>query len=124
MRMGKQQFRIGQLARELKVKKFVIRFWEKEFDLSSDRSDGGQRYYTRQDLATFSAIKDLLYNQCYTIAGAKSQLALESGGAVRCDNEQGGMVSASTHDRNQINKTVEHIKMIQQQLLEFKKLLV
>jgi len=74
IRMTKKRFRIGQLARELKVKKFVIRFWEKEFSLQSDRSQGGQRFYTDEDLQTFKTIKDLLYNQGYTIAGAKVQL--------------------------------------------------
>lgn len=72
--MAKRQFRIGDLAKELKVKKFVIRFWEKEFNLKSDRSQGGQRFYTHEDLNIFLTIKDLLYNQGFTIAGAKKQL--------------------------------------------------
>ena len=72
--MGQRQFRIGDLANELKVKKFVIRFWEQEFDLSADRSDGGHRFYTDKDLHVFRIIKDLLYNQGYTIEGARKQL--------------------------------------------------
>lgn len=74
MRMDRRKFRIGELAEELKIKKFVIRFWEKEFDLQSDRSDGGQRFYTYDDLQTFQTIKNLLYNQKFTIPGAKKQL--------------------------------------------------
>src|SRR3972149_9343706 len=82
--MSKRQFRIGDLAQELKVKKFVIRFWEKEFGIESDRSQGGQRFYTTDDLKTFMTIKDLLYNQKFTIAGAKKQLddLRHSGGGV------------------------------------------
>src|SRR5579872_2761340 len=76
MSMGKRQFRIGDLAKELKVKKFVIRFWEKEFNLKSDRSNGGQRFYTKKDFDTFLLIKDLLYSQGFTILGAKKQLDL------------------------------------------------
>lgn len=76
MSMGKNKFRIGDLAHELKVKKYVIRFWEKEFDLNSDRSQGGQRFYTQDDLNTFIQIKDLLYNQKFTIAGAKKHLKI------------------------------------------------
>jgi DNA-binding transcriptional MerR regulator len=72
--MDKRKFRIGDLAEELKVKKFVIRFWEKEFDIKSDRSEGGQRFYTSEDLHRFIRIKDLLYNKGFTIAGAKKQL--------------------------------------------------
>lgn len=72
--MSKKKFRIGELARELQVKKFVIRFWEREFGLEATRSQGGQRYYTQDDFKTFNTIKHLLYNQGYTIAGAKTQL--------------------------------------------------
>lgn len=76
IQMGRRQFRIGDLAQELKVKKFVVRFWEREFDLKSDRSQGGQRFYTDEDLHIFKMIKDLLYNKGFTIAGAKKQLPI------------------------------------------------
>lgn len=72
--MQLRQFRIGDLANELRVKKFVIRFWEQEFGLQPDRSGGNHRFYTTEDLRVFSVIKDLLYNQGYTIEGAKKQL--------------------------------------------------
>ena len=72
--MSKKQFRIGELSKALQVKKFVIRFWEKEFALKANRSDGGQRYYTQDDFKAFNTIKHLLYKQGYTIAGAKTQL--------------------------------------------------
>ncbi len=74
MQMNKRKFRIGDLAKKLQVKKFVIRFWEKEFQLQSDRSQGGQRFYTQDDLKTFSTIKELLYEKKYTIPGAKKEL--------------------------------------------------
>jgi DNA-binding transcriptional MerR regulator len=78
MRMQKRQFRIGELAKHLDVEKFVIRFWEKEFDLSATRSVGGQRFYTEQDLEQFTQIKTLLYEQGFTIAGAKKKLSLDA----------------------------------------------
>lgn len=74
MRMQKRKFRIGYLARHLAVERFVIRFWEREFDIKPSRSDGGQRFYDEQDLATFTEIKELLYKRGFTIAGAKKQL--------------------------------------------------
>lgn len=77
MKMTKKQFRIGELADRLKVKRFVIRFWEKEFELSASRSTGKQRFYNEDDYATFSTIKQLLYNEKFTISGAKKQLAAE-----------------------------------------------
>lgn len=73
--MERKKFRIGTLAKYLEVERFVIRFWEQEFNLKSDRSDGRQRYYTQNDIAIFNLIKDLLYNRRFTIAGAKEELA-------------------------------------------------
>ncbi len=103
--MMKRQFRIGDLAKELKVKKFVIRFWEKEFDLKSDRSQGGQRFYTDEDLDVFLTIKDLLYNQGFTIAGAKKQLPEALSGAKRLTNDE--------FDENNLTeaKSVEEINL-------------
>lgn len=87
--MGKRQFRIGDLSRELHIKKFVIRFWEREFGITSDRSQGGQRFYTDDDLATFQTIKHLLYEQGFTIAGAKKHI--QSGGNfMPCTQDVGG----------------------------------
>lgn len=74
MRMQRAQFRIGDLAQKVGVERFVIRFWEKEFNLRSHRSNGGQRFYTHKDVETFEKIKQLLYEQQYTIEGAKKVL--------------------------------------------------
>jgi DNA-binding transcriptional MerR regulator len=70
--MQHAHFRIGELAQRVGVERFVIRFWEKEFKLRSPRSRGGQRFYTQKDLDTFQVIKNLLYEQRFTIAGAKN----------------------------------------------------
>ncbi|KKP22968.1 MAG: Transcriptional regulator, MerR family [candidate division TM6 bacterium GW2011_GWF2_28_16] len=74
IKMDQRKFRIGELAEQLNVKKFVIRFWEKEFGLRSDRSGGGQRFYSQDDFNKFALIKSLLYEQKFTIPGAKNQL--------------------------------------------------
>jgi len=74
MKMEKKKFRIGELADKVGVERFVIRFWEKEFDLSSSRSTGGQRFYTEYDLQVFTKIKTLLYEEGFTISGAKKKL--------------------------------------------------
>lgn len=87
--MSKRQFRIGELADALDVKKYVIRFWEKEFGISSTRSVGGQRFYTIDDLATFKRIKTLLYSEGFTISGARQKLkekALKNIAPARTDS--------------------------------------
>src|SRR5580704_10523051 len=77
MRMEKRKFRIGELAKRLKLERFVVRFWEKEFGLKTARSVGKQRFYSEEDFSKFERIKQLLYQEGFTIAGAKQQLVLE-----------------------------------------------
>lgn len=74
MRMEKRKFRIGELAQNLEIERFVIRFWEKEFNIKAQRSPGGQRFYDENDLKKFQTIKRLLYEEKFTIAGAKKML--------------------------------------------------
>jgi len=74
MKMEKRKFRIGELAKSLDVKQFVIRFWEKEFDIKCNRSEGKQRFYSKQDVEKFRLIKELLYEKKFTLEGAKKEL--------------------------------------------------
>jgi DNA-binding transcriptional MerR regulator len=74
MKMEKRKFRIGELAEHLNIERFVIRFWEKEFNFKAHRSRGGQRFYDEVDLQKFKSIKELLYLKKFTIAGAKQYL--------------------------------------------------
>jgi len=75
MKMSKRQYRIGELAKSLNIEKFVIRFWEKELEIKPQRSKGGQRFYQEKDFQTFLAVKELLYQKKYTLAGAKKELS-------------------------------------------------
>lgn len=72
--MARKTFRIGEIAHELGVESFVVRFWEKQFGIRPHRSEGGQRYYTSYEMNKFLLIKELLYDKKYTIAGAKEHL--------------------------------------------------
>jgi len=74
MRMQCAHIRIGELAKRVGVERFVIRFWEKEFNIKSPRSNGGQRFYTPKELETFKTIRNLLYKQKFTIEGARRVL--------------------------------------------------
>ena len=98
MREEKKSFRIGELAQAVGVEKFIIRFWEKEFGIKSDRSEGGQRFYTARHLTEFQTIKSLLYEEKFTISGAKKYLSEHKGirGAKRSSD-----VSLSSSDNKQ-----------------------
>lgn len=68
-------FKIGEVAEILDLKTHVLRYWETEFDcLKPVKSRTNQRLYRRQDVETALLIKDLLYQQGFTIAGARHRL--------------------------------------------------
>ena len=75
----KDEFKIGEVCEIAGVKPFVLRYWETEFpDLSPAKGAGGQRTYTRADVELILHIKQLLYEERFTVAGAKKRLAEEA----------------------------------------------
>src|SRR5206468_8787153 len=75
----KLYFRIGEVARLCHLPAYVLRFWETEFpQLKPVKSSTGQRMYRRKDVETLIRIKTLLYEEGFTIAGARQQLRAES----------------------------------------------
>ena len=74
----KLYFRIGEACKELEIPPYVLRYWETEFAaLKPEKSKAGQRVYGEETLVVIRRIKDLLYNEGYTIAGAKKRLEKE-----------------------------------------------
>jgi DNA-binding transcriptional MerR regulator len=79
----KLYFRIGEVARLCKLEAYVLRFWESEFpQLKPVKSSTGQRMYRQRDVENVLRIKKLLYEEGFTIAGARQQLKAESKPAV------------------------------------------
>jgi len=75
----KLYFRIGEVAGLCKLPAYVLRFWETEFSqLKPVKSSTGQRMYRQVDVETVIRIKNLLYDQGFTIAGARQYLKEES----------------------------------------------
>src|SRR5215472_1112665 len=72
----KSLFRIGEVSRLTATKAFVLRYWESEFPtLQPVKSPSGHRLYRREDIETVFEIKRLLYEEGFTIAGARKHLA-------------------------------------------------
>jgi DNA-binding transcriptional MerR regulator len=72
----KLYFKIGEVAEILGVPAHVLRYWETEFrTLRPQKSSGQQRVYRRSDVAMLLRIKHLLYEEKFTIAGARRKLA-------------------------------------------------
>lgn len=69
-------FKIGEVAELTGTKPHVLRYWESEFKmLRPAKGESGQRVYRRKDVELVFAIKNLLYEENFTIAGAKKQLS-------------------------------------------------
>jgi DNA-binding transcriptional MerR regulator len=74
----KLYYRIGEVSRITGVKPHVLRYWEQEFKLRPEKFGGTQRRYRREDLETILTIKKLLYEERFTITGAKKRLLVLS----------------------------------------------
>jgi len=75
----KLYFRIGEVSTLCRLPAYVLRFWETEFpQLKPVKSSTGQRMYRRKDVEAVLRIKKLLYEEGFTIAGARQQLRMEA----------------------------------------------
>ena len=73
---GKRYFRIGEVSELCNVETHVLRYWEEEFpQIKPVRRTGNRRYYQRQDVIAVRQIRSLLYDQGFTIKGARQRLA-------------------------------------------------
>ena len=71
-------YKIGEVCKVADLQPYVLRYWETEFpSLAPGKSGGGQRLYTQREVDIILRIKELLYKEGFTIAGAKKKLELE-----------------------------------------------
>jgi DNA-binding transcriptional MerR regulator len=77
-------FKIGEVCELAGVQAHVLRYWESEFPtLTPQKNRAGQRVYRKRDIEMALRIKELLYDDQYTIAGAKKRLANEARNGAR-----------------------------------------
>jgi DNA-binding transcriptional MerR regulator len=75
----KHYYKIGEVCSLTDTQPYVLRFWESEFpQLAPDKSRTGQRVYRPRDVELILEIKKLLYEEGYTIAGARKKLGMDS----------------------------------------------
>ena len=80
---AKRYFTIGEVSELCGVKPYVLRYWEQEFtQLKPMKRRGNRRYYQHHEVLLIRRIRDLLYDQGFTISGARNQLT-DLGGAAR-----------------------------------------
>ena len=124
-------FKIGEVCELAGVQAHVLRYWESEFAmLAPQKNRAGQRVYRKRDVEIALRIKELLYEDQYTIAGAKKRLAndLRAGGKLKIvsseddvgDSETNGSQAASegmraartAEDRKSLRKVARELREI------------
>lgn len=120
MKMQKRKFRIGELANKLELERFVVRFWEKEFSIKTKRSQGSQRFYDESDLKKFESIKRLLYEEGFTILGAKKKLKDKS--SIKGESIIASQKTTMEEPKKTINSSPsnEKIEYLSQQIINLK----
>jgi len=116
-------FKIGEVCELAGVQAHVLRYWESEFPtLAPQKNRAGQRVYRKRDVEMALRIKELLYEDQYTIAGAKKRLAndLRAGGKLKIvspangedDSDESGTsaVSARTGMKTEMSRVVSEAR--------------
>ena len=116
-------FKIGEVCELAGVQAHVLRYWESEFPtLAPQKNRAGQRVYRKRDVEMALRIKELLYEDQYTIAGAKKRLAndLRAGGKLRLGSPANGedreeesgenAVSARTGIKTEMSRAVSEAR--------------
>ena len=102
---GKRYFTIGEVSELCNVKPHVLRYWEQEFpQLKPVKRRGNRRYYQRQDVLVIRQIRGLLYDEGFTIGGARQKLT-------------------GTEAKTDVSQSQQIIKQMRQELEEVLKLL-
>lgn len=108
MKNGEEKlyYSISEVAEMTDVKPYVLRFWEKEFPLLRPKKNrGGNRTYQKREIALVNRIKSLLYEEGYTIEGARQKL------------------SESTRDIRREDKLIDLLGQIKRELMELERVL-
>jgi len=94
-------FKIGEVCEITDTQPYVLRYWESEFPaLAPAKNSSGQRIYRRRDIETVLRIKELLYHEGFTIAGAKKRLETEMGGKGDTPSSQAAAPGAPADDQS------------------------
>jgi len=89
-------FKIGEVCEITDTQPYVLRYWESEFPaLAPAKNSSGQRIYRRKDIETVLRIKQLLYEEGFTIAGAKKRLEAEMSGRGTTPTSLAGATSGA-----------------------------
>ena len=111
-------FKIGEVCEITDTQPYVLRYWESEFPaLAPAKNSSGQRIYRRRDIETVLRIKQLLYEEGFTIAGAKKRLEAEMAGRVETPFPSADGPAVSPPDAGGADR-VAALRQVREQLRE------
>lgn len=116
----KDHFKIGEVCRLTDTQPYVLRFWESEFpSLAPQKTRSGQRIYRREDIEMVIRIKELLYEESYTIAGARKRLeGADSGVTLKAVEDPvpqpglPGLARVGNADREKLEAVREQLRQL------------
>lgn len=105
-------FRIGEVASLVGVEPHVLRYWEREFrSIRPTKSAKGQRVYSRKDVENLLRVRDLLYRDGFTIAGAKKRLQRSPAEAAAESEAAESVTAASTGEASRASaESADHAR--------------
>ena len=108
---AKRYFTIGEVSELCGVKPHVLRYWEQEFNqLKPVKRRGNRRYYQHHEVLLVRRIRELLYNQGFTISGARNRL------------DEGGASEVLAHDVSETGKITGGLRIELQSIIEMLRL--
>ena len=104
-------FKIGEVCEITDTQPYVLRYWESEFPaLAPAKNSSGQRIYRRKDIETVLRIKQLLYDEGFTIAGAKKKLEAEASGQGATPGSMADQVAANDEAKDKTRDVLFEVK--------------
>jgi DNA-binding transcriptional MerR regulator len=114
---AKRYFTIGEVSELCGVKPYVLRYWEQEFtQLKPMKRRGNRRYYQHHEVLLIRRIRDLLYEQGFTISGARNQLT--EGAAASREAASGATPNNGNNVASEASEAVDLDEMIQELEIE------
>lgn len=110
---AKRYFTIGEVGILCGVKPHVLRYWEQEFtQLKPVKRRGNRRYYQHQEVLLIRRIRELLYDQGFTINGARNRLGRYELQSQTSQESMGDFPQESTIDLNYVRNEIKNIRSI------------
>lgn len=109
---AKRYFTIGEVSELCGVKPHVLRYWEQEFtQLKPVKRRGNRRYYQHHEVLLVRRIRELLYNQGFTISGARNRLGEAVGEIPHAPEKEEAHVPAQVGIRGEIQSVIDMLRL-------------